>query len=174
MVLEQRVPPPPPRTVSSETPLGPAVHPRQLTTNRRRLMTNCGPTSVTECRVPSAVRRYVLSAVRRSVPSAVRCSVPSAHDGSCISSSPMPNLTWMYCWMIGCLLYVGVRIGGGTARGVMRGACRVRSLLGSAADSFPINPPIAFSRYLTGPVAPPPPPGEPVCHGCGIQAPCNW
>ena len=33
--------------------------------------------------------------------------------------------------------------------------CTVHGLLGSAADSFPIIPPCAFSQYLTGPVAPP-------------------
>ena len=41
--------------------------------------------------------------------------------------------------------------GGGTARSAMP----VRGLLGSAADSFPIIPPCAFSQHLTGPVAPP-------------------
>ena len=41
------------------------------------------------------------------------------------------------------------------SRGEVRHAvrCAVRGLLGSAADSFPIIPPCAFSQHLTGPVA---------------------
>ena len=44
---------------------------------------------------------------------------------------------------------------GEVRRAVRAVRCAVRGLLGSAADSFPIIPPCAFSQHLAGPVAPP-------------------